>query len=263
MLIKSIGLRNVPEGNTFPFNLELIQNLETIQFDSNITFFVGENGSGKSTLLEGLAAYLNLPVAGSEAIDSDPHLEGARYLGKYLSVQKTSGHPNGFLSRAEDFIGFVKNIQQQIQELTNEIKDIEETWTGGDMARAIAPIKSEKQELINRYGENLDAMSHGEGFLKFFLARITGKGIYLIDEPEAALSPQRQLSLISLIRQKVKEVDSQFIIATHSPIILSIPEAQILEFKDGKINQVKYTETELYQLTKQFLENPDVFLKEL
>lgn len=262
MIINSVSLRNIPEEKAFPFSLELIQNLETIKFNSNITFFVGENGSGKSTLLEGMAAYLNLPVAGSLPVDDDPMLEPARKLAKYLSISKT-GNVHGFLSRAEDFIGFVKNIQRQIAELDIEIKEIEETWTGGDINLALGPIKGEKQALISRYGENLDAMSHGEGFLKFFLARITGKGIYLIDEPEAALSPQRQLSLISLILQKIKEVDSQFIIATHSPLIMAIPGAQILEFKDGNISEVKYHDTEHYQLTKQFLENPDVFLRGL
>lgn len=262
VIINSIGLRNIPDEKTFPFSLELIQNLETIRFNSNITFLVGENGSGKSTLLEGLAAHLNLPVAGSLPVDTDPMLESARKLAQYLSVSKT-GNVRGFLSRAEDFLGFVKSIQRQIAELSSEIKEVEETWTGGDITLALGAIKGERQALINRYGENLDAMSHGEGFLKFFLARITGKGIYLIDEPEAALSPQRQLSLISLILQKVKEVDSQFIIATHSPIIMSIPGAQILEFKEGKVSEVKYRDTEHYRLTKSFLDNPNVFLREL
>jgi predicted ATPase len=262
MIITSLGLRNIPEEKYFPFSLTLIQNLERIEFTSNVTFFVGENGSGKSTLLEGMGAYLNLPVAGSLPIDADPMLEPARKLAKYLSMSKI-GNVHGFLSRAEDFIGFVKSIQRQIAELDNEMKEIEDTWTGGDLSLALGPLKGEKQALINRYGENLDAMSHGEGFLKFFLQRITGKGIYLIDEPEAALSPQRQLSLIHLILQKIKEVGSQFIIATHSPIIMSIPGATILEFKEGKISKIKYEETEHYQLTKQFLENPEAYLSKL
>ena len=262
MLINSIYLRNLPEEPIYPFNLPLIQNLEPIKLHKNITFFVGENGSGKSTMLEGLAAYFNLPVAGSMPISEDPMLEPARLLGRYLSVGKT-GNVSGFLSRAEDFIGFVKNIQRQILELDAEIREMTETWNGGDLERAIAPIKEEKQAIISRYGENLDAMSHGEGFLKFFSARITGKGLYLIDEPEAALSPQRQLSLISLLLQKVKEVDAQFIIATHSPIIMAIPDAEILEFKEGKIKAVSYQETEHYQLTKLFLENPEGVLRGL
>ena len=262
MIINSVGLRNLPESEDFPFTLDLIKNFERIDFTNNVTFFVGENGSGKSTLLEGMAAYLNLPVAGNLSIDLDPMLKPARTLAKYLSISKT-GNVHGFLSRAEDFIGFVKNIQRQIAELNVEIEDIKNTWTGGDISYALGAVEGEKKALITRYGENLDAMSHGEGFLKFFISRITGKGVYLIDEPEAALSPQRQLSLISLIMRKVKEVDAQFIIATHSPIIMSIKGSQILEFKEGKVTPTTYRETEHYQLTKLFLDNPELYLKNL
>ncbi len=263
MLLQSFGLRNLPETDEFPFNLPLVRNLETVKLEKNITFFVGENGSGKSTLLEALAAALNLPTAGSESIETNPLMEPARRLGYMLSLRQSTRSSRGFYASAEDFLGFVKNIQRQIAELNAEMREITETWNGGDINRALQPIKDEKQELISRYGDDLNAMSHGEGFLKFFLARITGPGIYLIDEPEAALSPTRQLSLISLIRQKVRDTDAQFIIATHSPIILSIPEAQILEIKDGLIKPLAYQETEHYQITRQFLENPEVFLRGL
>ncbi|MCR9062988.1 MAG: AAA family ATPase [Cytophagales bacterium] len=262
-LLSSVSLRNLPETEEFPFTLPLIKELEPIIFNKNITFFVGENGAGKSTILEGIATKLNLPLAGTASSELDPALESARRLAQYLSLRQTTKTTQGFFTRAEDFIGFVKSIQRQIAELSFEIKEIEETWTGGDINLATKYIKAERQELFNRYGKDLDAMSHGEGFLKFFLSRITGKGIYLIDEPEAALSPTRQLSLISLIRSKAKDVDAQFIIATHSPIILSIPEAEILEFKEGKINPISYHETEHYQITKAFLDNPEVFLREL
>jgi predicted ATPase len=261
--LQSVSLRNLPEEEVFPFTLPLIKNLEPIIFQKNITFFVGENGAGKSTILEALAYKLNLPVAGTASVEQDPMLENARKLGQYLSLRQNSKSSSGFFLRAEDFIGFVKNIQRQIAELNAEIDDIKNTWAGGDITFALGAVEGEKKALISRYGEDLDAMSHGEGFLKFFISRITGKGIYLIDEPEAALSPARQLSLISLIRQKVKDVDAQFIIATHSPIIMAIPEAEIFHFKDGKIAPITYEETEHYQLTKSFLDNPDLFLRSL
>ncbi len=262
-IIQAISLRNLPETQEYPFNLPQIRNLGLVKLTRNITFFVGENGAGKSTLLKGLAAKLRLPAAGAMSVDLDPMLEPARFLARFLSLQMQYKTTHGFFSRAEDFIGFVKNIQRQIVELNAEIEDIENTWQGGDITLALGPLKGEKQALISRYGGDLNAMSHGEGFLKFFLSRITGKGVYLIDEPEAALSPQRQLSLISLIIQKVKENDSQFIIATHSPIIMAMPEAEILEFKDGQIHPVSYRETEHYQITKQFLERPEAFLRGL
>ncbi|MFT5884542.1 MAG: putative ATPase [Arcticibacterium sp.] len=262
--LQSVSIRNLPEDSEeFPFCLPLIKELEPILFQKNITFFVGENGAGKSTILEALAFKLNLPAAGTASVDLDPSLESARKLGKYLSIRQQQRSSSGFFLRAEDFIGFVKNIQRKIAELNAEVDDIKNTWTGGDISYALGAVEGEKKALISRYGEDLDAMSHGEGFLKFFVSRITGKGIYLIDEPEAALSPQRQLSLISLIMRKVKEVDAQFIIATHSPIIMSIPDAEILHFSNGKITNVLYQETEHYKLTKSFLDNPGVFLREL
>lgn len=263
MTIESFGLRNLPDSEAFPFNLPLIKNLENVKLKGNITFLVGENGAGKSTLLEALAYATNVPVAGGMSVSDDPLMEPARELGKMLSVRYVQKSSSGFFSRAEDFIGFVKNIQQKIEGLTQEIREIEESWTGGDLNLATVYIKSERQALINRYGDNLDAMSHGEGFLKFFLGRITGKGLYIMDEPEAALSPQRQFSLMSLIMQKVKENNSQFIIATHSPIIMGIPNAQILNIEDGKISEINWRETAHYQITKQFLENPEGFLREL
>ena len=106
-------------------------------------------------------------------------------------------------------------------------------------------------------------MSHGEGFLKFFTSRITAKGLYLIDEPEAALSPTRQLSLLSLIIEKVKKTGAHFIIATHSPIIMSVPDSEVFYFQDGEISKIDYRETEHYQLTKMILENPDKVMEEL
>ncbi|UBM57461.1 AAA family ATPase [Marinilongibacter aquaticus] len=262
-ILNSFSIRNYPETEAFPFNLPLIKNFESLAFSSNVTFFVGENGAGKSTILEALAANLNLPTAGSSSVEIDPLLAPARHLASYLRLRMAYKTTQGFFSRAEDFIGFVKGLQRQIAELNAEIEEIENTWQGGDITLALGPLKGERDALISRYGEDLDAMSHGEGFLKFFLSRITGKGLYLIDEPEAALSPQRQLSLISLIMQKVKENGSQFIIATHSPIIMSIPEAEILEFKEGKISPIAYQDTEHYQITKMFLDRPGAFLRGL
>jgi len=263
MTIESFGLRNLPDSEAFPFNLPLVKNLETVKLKSNITFLVGENGAGKSTLLEALAYATSVPVAGGLDISDDPLMEPARRLGNMLSIRYGQKSTSGFFSRAEDFIGFVKNIQQKTEGLSQEIREIEETWNGGDLNLATKYIKAERQALIDRYGENLDAMSHGEGFLKFFLGRITGKGLYIMDEPEAALSPQRQLSLISLIMQKIRENDSQFIIATHSPIIMAIPGAQIMNIEEGNISEISWRETAHYQITRQFLDNPEAFLREL
>ncbi len=263
MILSSFYLRNLPESSDFPFNLDLIKNLEEIKFSSNIAFFVGENGSGKSTILEALAYSAQIPTAGGQSLEDDPLMQSARDLGRMLSLRFVHKNTGGFFARAEDFIGFVKNILRSIAELDAEIKEVKETWNGGDLNLALSPLISERKAITDRYTENLDAMSHGEGFLKFFATRITGKGLYIIDEPEAALSPARQLSLMALILDKIKGNGSQFIIATHSPIIMALPDAQIFNFQDGKISQITYRETMHYQITKSFLDNPNSFLREL
>jgi len=265
MLVSSLRFRNLPEDekDKFPWTLPLIQNLEELEFEKNISFFVGENGSGKSTLLEGIAAYTEVPLAGSFRLEDDESLAAANSLANYMYIRFKEKTHHGFFVRAEDFIGFARNIKKEIKALDAEIEEVKASFTSGDIDRALKTIEGEKKNYIRRYSEDLEAMSHGEGFLKFFTSRITTKGLYLIDEPEAALSPTRQLSLLSLIREKVKKTGAHFIIATHSPIIMSAPDSEVFYFQDGQITKVNYRETEHYQLTKMILENPDSVMKEL
>ena len=265
MLVSSLRFRNFPEDDKdkFPWTLPLIQNLEELEFEKNISFFVGENGSGKSTLLEGIAAYTEVPLAGSLRLEDDESLAAANSLANYMYIRFKEKTHHGFFVRAEDFIGFARNIKKEIKALDAEIEEIKESFEGGDIDRALKTIEGEKKNYIRRYSEDLEAMSHGEGFLKFFNSRITAKGLYLIDEPEAALSPTRQLSLLSLIKEKVEKTGAHFIIATHSPIIMSAPDSEVFYFQDGEITKVDYRETEHFQLTKMILENPEVIMKEL
>ncbi len=258
MILSSFRLRNFPEDkkDQFPFTLPLIQNLEEIEFTKNISFFVGENGSGKSTILEAIAAYCEVPLAGSFRLEDDESLAAANELANYLRLSYHEKTRHGFFVRAEDFIGYARSLKNQIKELDKEIEEVKENFTGGDINLTLGAIEGEKNSLIDRYSADMEAMSHGEGFLKFFTSRITAKGLYLIDEPEAALSPTRQLSLLSLIIEKVKKTGSHFIIATHSPIIMSIPDSEVLYFQDGTIKKIDYKETEHYQLTKNILDDP-------
>ena len=124
------------------------------------------------------------------------------------------------------------------------------------------PYQGQLAEMQRRYGDGLDARSHGESFLTLFQSRFVADGLYLLDEPEAALSPMRQLTFIAALKQMVQE-NSQFIIATHSPILLAFPDAQILQFANGAIRKVQYNQLEHVQLTKDFLNNPDSFLRHL
>jgi predicted ATPase len=265
MIVSSLRFRNFPEDekDKFPWTLPLIQNFDELEFEKNISFFVGENGSGKSTLLETIAAYTEVPLAGSFRLEDDESLAAANSLANYMYIRFKEKTRHGFFVRAEDFIGFARNIKKEIKALDAEIEEVKESFMGGDINMTLNTIEGEKNNYIKRYSKDLEAMSHGEGFLKFFTSRITAKGLYLIDEPEAALSPTRQLSLLSLIIEKVKNTGSHFIIATHSPIIMSVPNSEVFHFQDGKISKVDYKETEHYQLTKMILENPDSVMGEL
>lgn len=265
MIVSNLKFRNFPEDDAdiFPWTLPIVKNFEELEFGKPISFFVGENGSGKSTFLEAIAAYTEVPLAGSFRLEDDASLDAANRLGRYFYMRYIEKTRHGFFIRAEDFIGFSRNIKNQIKALDDEIKEVKENFSGGDINLTIGAIEGEKQEFIKRYSKDLEAMSHGEGFMKFFTSRITGRGLYLIDEPEAALSPSRQLSLLSIILEKVRKTGSQFIIATHSPIIMSVPESEVFLFADGQISKVDYRETDHYKITKGILEDPDSVMKEL
>ena len=265
MILSSVRLKNIPEeqSTSFPWTLGLIQNFAEIEFQKNITFFVGENGSGKSTVLEGIAAASRVPIAGSLSIEEDESLAAALSLSRNLILSYHLKVNHGLFVRAEDFIGFARSIKNQIKELNLEIEEMKSGYKGGDIKLMIGPIEGEKQSLLAKYTADLEAMSHGEGFLHFFKNRLTTKGLYLIDEPEAALSPQRQLALIHLIRQNVLITDSQFIIATHSPLIMAMPESEVMYFANNTIQRVNYKETEHYQLSKGFMDDPELYLSRL
>lgn len=119
------------------------------------------------------------------------------------------------------------------------------------------------REMRKNYGDNMQAYSHGEAYLKILQTRILNKGIYLLDEPEAALSPLKQLSLIAFILEVLKTRNAQFIIATHSPILMGIPDATLYEIQEDNMQQVKYKETDHYRITKAFLDNPETYLRHL
>ncbi len=251
------------DSEEFPFNLSIVKNLKSLSFDSPVTFFVGENGSGKSTFLEAIGAGISLPTIGSHDITYDPTLKPAMALADNFRFTWNSKTQRGFFLRAEDFFGFTKRLNELHKSFDEDIARYEASLKGEALLRARGAILGQKNALVNKYGLDLDANSHGESFLKIFQSRLTGKGLYLMDEPEAPLSPQRQLALISLIRNMVKNENAQFIIATHSPLLMALPEASIYEFRDGIIETVTYEETEHFTITKQFLSNPASFLRHL
>lgn len=251
--------------NEFPFTVPVIRSLPEIKFASPVTFFVGENGSGKSTVLEALACAVESITVGTESVKTDKTLAPVRKLSKYFKLAWTKRTRKGFFMRAEDFFGYARSMRETREELEEEYNNVERDYEGrskyaADLARSA--YAGQLAAMKNRYGRDLDNFSHGEAFLTLFQARFVPGGLYLLDEPEAALSPSRQLSFLSALRQMVEE-EAQFIIATHSPIILAYPGAQIFSFQNGIIKQVQYEELEHVQLTKDFLNNPQSYLRHL
>ena len=251
--------------NEFPFTVPVIRSLPEIKFTSPVTFFVGENGSGKSTVLEALACAVESITVGTESVKTDKTLAPVRKLSKYFKLAWTKRTRKGFFMRAEDFFGYARSMRETREELEEEYNNVERDYEGrskyaADLARSA--YAGQLAAMKNRYGRDLDNFSHGEAFLTLFQARFVPGGLYLLDEPEAALSPSRQLSFLSALRQMVEE-EAQFIIATHSPIILAYPGAQIFSFQNGAIKQVQYEELEHVQLTKDFLNNPQLYLRHL
>lgn len=265
--LQSVTLRPFLESDTsdFPFTVPIVKSLQEIKFASPVTFFVGENGSGKSTVIEALACAVESITVGSESVKTDKTLAPIRKLAKYFKLVWTKRTRKGFFLRAEDFFGYARSMRLTREEMEREIENVEREYKGRSKL-AIDLAKSayigQLSAMQNRYGKDLDNYSHGEAFLTLFQARFAPGGLYLLDEPEAALSPTRQLTFISALKQMIEQ-EAQFIIATHSPIILAFPNAQILQFKNGEIKEVQYNELEHVNLTRDFLSNPENYLRHL
>ncbi|MBO5371904.1 MAG: AAA family ATPase [Lachnospiraceae bacterium] len=212
-------------------NIKAIKNLEKLEFEKPITFFVGENGSGKSTLLEAIAISYGFNPEGGTKNYSFSTYDSHSDLCEAMRISKGYRKANwGYFLRAESFYNVA--------------------------------TKEEEYADITHPSQKYHEKSHGEGFLAIAQSQLKPNGIYIFDEPEAALSPQRQLTLLMEIYECVKN-GSQFIIATHSPILLGIPDAQILTFDDSYIHTCKYEETDSYQVTEMFINNREQLLYRL
>lgn len=224
LMIKKITLEKekIENYNSYPFNIEVVKNFTELNLDTPVTFFVGENGIGKSTFIEAIAVALGLPAEGGTENFHYETKNTTSQLSEYLRIPRYNYPKTKFFLRAESFYNF-----------STEVENIGMEYS---------------------YGGSLHECSHGESFLQLIQNRFTEKGLYILDEPEAALSPQRQLSLLCLIEQLVKD-GSQFIIATHSPILISYRNGKILDLNKN-FEEVKYEETEIYSLYKMYLERP-------
>jgi predicted ATPase len=264
--LRSIGWKKRrPADEDFPFSVPAIATLDSLEFPGSVTFFVGENGSGKSTLLEGIATAAALPTVGAVDAATDETLAAQRRLAKALQLTWRKRIRRGFFLRAEDFFGFQKRVAQQKRDLEDRIAEIDASYEDrSDWARGLAklPVAGELRDIRQRYGEDPDARSHGEAFLNLFQGRFAPSGLYLLDEPEAALSPQSQLGFLAMLFEMVDQ-DAQFIIATHSPVILAFPGATIYNFDQPPIKPAVYDELNHVVLIREFLNHPARYLRDL
>jgi predicted ATPase len=224
----------------YPFNLPVVRNLDELVFHPKVTFIVGENGAGKSTLIEALAVAWGFnPEGGSRNFrfgTRPSHSPLHRFVRPVRSARRAR---DGFFLRAESYFN-----------LGTEIEALDEDPRGG-------------ARIIESYGgRSLHEQSHGESFIALLDKRFGGSGLYILDEPEAALSPNRQLSFLARLHRLVGQ-QSQFIIATHSPIILGYPDAWIYQATEDGLQRVAYEDTDHFQVTRNFLNRRETFLKEL
>jgi predicted ATPase len=231
------GLRRDPDrwGEGFPFTVPAVADVESLRLDAPVTLLAGDNGSGKSTLVEAIAVAAKLNVEGGGKLLRFTTRASHSRLHERLELERSQLPPlNAFFLRAES----VFNLATAIEE-------------GG-------PIGAREDV----YERPLHEQSHGESFLDIAVNRLGPRGFYLFDEPEAALSVRGQLALIRRMHELVRQ-HSQFVIATHSPILLGYPDATILELGDDGIRRVDYEDTQQVELTRSFLEDPQRFLRHL
>lgn len=238
--IDNVILNKMPSQESYLYSLPVIQHLAKagcIPIPKDVTFFVGENGTGKSTLLEAVAVACGFnPEGGTKNFTFSTNKTHSE-LYEYLTISKSKFPKDGFFLRAESFYNLATNIEEL------------------DEISAASPL------ISGSYGgKSLHHQSHGESFMALVQNRFGGNGLYILDEPEAALSPLKQLTLIAEIDRLVRN-NSQFIISTHSPILLAFPDAHIYQLTEDGIAGVSYNETEHYKLAKQFLDDPERMLR--
>ena len=256
------------QKDEWPFLLPVFRGLGKLTFTSQVTILVGENGSGKSTLMEALAIALKLPAIGRADAHTDLTLKGLHPFSRGMTIHRGIALPKAkFFLRSEDFFGFIQRLEAEAEELRGELERVKRenahrsAFAQGQAAMA---YESSLGAMTGRYGQDMmTAASHGESFLRLFRSRMVPNGLYLLDEPESPLSPLRQLALLKLIDDLNRKDGCQFIIATHSPILMAIPGAVIFSCDESPMAQRRYDELESVTLLKSFLDGPERMIRHM
>ncbi len=230
-----INSENYPTGRCYPFNIPTLGNAQELEFRRPVVFFVGENGTGKSTLLDAITRRCDIHIWDKPRRHLSHNNPFETKLANYLTVTWANGSVPGSLFRAETF-----------REFADFLDDVALCDPG---------------RLQYHGGHILNTLSHGQAILSYFGGRYRIKGLYLLDEPEAALSPKSQVALLKILHEVEAAGHAQFIMATHSPILLAYPGAQVFSFDSGRIEEVDYRQTAHYKLYKQFFADPGAFLR--
>ncbi len=243
---------DMEQGSGFPFDIPPLNNFRKLDLKARVVFLVGENGTGKSSFLEAIGLRAKLGCATGKALDHDPALVPIHPLARSFRLNWAPQTKYGFFLRVEDFFQHTRNNRARAEPLG-----------------AVAVSHKSGEQLMRGYravpqfsDDETLRQSPGESFLNFVQSHCVPGGLHLIDEPEAALSPQRQLAFMSLLKS-VADENAQFIIATHSPILVAYPGAQIVSFDDNAVRSVDYHELPHVTFTKNFLNDPENYLRDL
>lgn len=253
-----IRIRKTMEDR-YPFNPDVIQNFQSLTLTTPITLIAGDNGSGKTTLLEGIAAAAECVLISGEHMEHDRSLSPAFELADELKLIWSIKTRNGFFFRASDFVTYTRSVARIRDEARDKITEIRQR---NPHSLEVLPYARTLNELKELYGEGLEKRSHGESFLDLFQARFRPNGFYILDEPEAPLSPNKQLTLLVMLHNMVKQ-GARFLISSHSPILMAYPGATLLEIQEGELVEVAFNEIGHVQMTKDFLDEPERYLRHL
>ena len=252
--------------STYPFSVPAVASLANtpLEFTSPVTFLAGENGSGKSAILEGIACAANAIAIAGDDLQRDASLGPARRLARHLRLVWRSRSQRGYFLRAEDFFGFARRITQLRNALEEDLEAFEAEPGPDSLGRRMARGAYQREiGELRRTDAVMNEISHGESFLALFQRRFVPRGLYILDEPETPLSPMRQLAMLSLMQEMTTAGESQFIIASHSPILMALPGATIYQLSGGAPQRIPWADLEHVSLTRDFLNDPDLFLRHL